>query len=423
MKAYILAGGLGTRLNKEIPKALTFINNEPIIGHQINQFLKYNISDITCILGYKSEQVKNYLNINHPIVKIIVEKERLGTGGMLCTIKNFETDIIVTYCDIYFKINIDNIIDQFQRNNTYDSLLFVHPNNHPHDSDVLLINHNNRLRGIRKKNTYQNRPVKNITNAGFFLFRKNYFINEKGNTKTNLEEVIKNNIKLNNHVYLSCEYMKDMGTPQRLNEVNTDINNGKGNRLSGENKRIAVFLDRDGVINKEKGRISKIEEFEIYKNIHKPIKKLNDQGILVIVITNQPVIARGDINFHGLKMIHNKLEYELGRNGAYIDDILFCPHHPDKGFHGEIEKYKIRCDCRKPNTKMLDDSILKYNIDINKSFFIGDSTTDYKLSTNANINFIGVKTGHGLKDGKYKIERINYINNLNEFNYDNFNSL
>ena len=144
------------------------------------------------------------------------------------------------------------------------------------------------------------------------------------------------------------------------------------------------------------------------------IKKINESGYLAIVITNQPVIARGEVTYEELNDIHNRMEKLLGLDGAYVDDIYYCPHHPDKGFDGELEELKIKCECRKPNIGMLKKAIQDHNIDLNESIVIGDSTLDIKMAENAKIKSILLKTGQAGTDGKYDITPFYVADDLND---------
>jgi D-glycero-D-manno-heptose 1,7-bisphosphate phosphatase len=101
------------------------------------------------------------------------------------------------------------------------------------------------------------------------------------------------------------------------------------------------------------------------------------------VITNQPVIARGECGWQELNAINNKVEMLLGEKGAYLDDIFVCPHHPDKGFAGEQLEYKIDCECRKPKPGLLFKAAQKYNIDLDQSYMVGDHLRDYNAGTMA----------------------------------------
>ena len=192
-----------------------------------------------------------------------------------------------------------------------------------------------------------------------------------------------------------------MGTPERYQKVQDDYDAGIPFTRNLENKQKAIFLDRDGTINKYVGFVRSPEEFELIDGVSDTIKKLNDSGYLVIVITNQPVIARGEVSVDGLNIIHNKMETLLGKAGAYVDAIYYCPHHPHKGYEGEVKELKIDCDCRKPKTGLIDRAVLDYNIDLEHSYIIGDSTMDMKLAENAGIKGILVKTGVAGNDNKF----------------------
>ncbi len=128
---------------------------------------------------------------------------------------------------------------------------------------------------------------------------------------------------------------------------------------------------------------------------------INKSEHLAIVITNQPVIARGLCDFNELDKIHKKLETILGEEGAYLDRLYYCPHHPDKGFEEEVPEFKIDCECRKPKIGLIEQATREFNIDINKSMIIGDSTRDIACGKNAGIKTIGVLTGNAVKDDAY----------------------
>ena len=167
-----------------------------------------------------------------------------------------------------------------------------------------------------------------------------------------------------------------MGTPERYCETEADIRSGKVSARNLRSKQKAVFLDRDGTINKDCGFITDARNFELLPKAAEAIKKINASGYLAIVVTNQPVIARGECTFEELERIHNKMETELGKKGAFIDGLYFCPHHPDKGFTGENAAYKCECACRKPKAGMLLQAAKDFNIDIASSYMIGDSEKD-----------------------------------------------
>ena len=145
----------------------------------------------------------------------------------------------------------------------------------------------------------------------------------------------------------------------------------------------AIFLDRDGVINKHLGFLRKSEEFELIPGVAEAIKTVNESGYLAIVVTNQPVIARGECTWEELQQIHDKMETLLGKEGAFLDGIYICPHHKDKGFEGERPEYKFDCSCRKPKPGLLLQAAQDFNIDLSQSYMIGDSSTDIAAGQNA----------------------------------------
>jgi mannose-1-phosphate guanylyltransferase / phosphomannomutase len=161
----------------------------------------------------------------------------------------------------------------------------------------------------------------------------------------------------------------------------------------------AVFLDRDGTINIEVEYLRHVKQLRMLSGVAGAIKELNMLGFLVVVLTNQAVIARGWLSEKGLDEIHAVMIKRLGRYGAKIDAIYYCPHHPN----ADLKKYKMECRCRKPNVGMIIDAVKKYKIDRKKSFMIGDTTRDILAGKKARLRTILVKTGYAGEDGKHEI--------------------
>ena len=133
------------------------------------------------------------------------------------------------------------------------------------------------------------------------------------------------------------------------------------------------------------GFLRNIDDFELIEGVAEAIKLINQSGYLAIVVTNQPVIARGEVSWEELYEIHKKMATLLGKDGAYVDGIYICPHHPDKGFEGERPEYKIECDCRKPKPGLLLQAAKDFNIDLSESYMIGDSHRDVEAGENAGV--------------------------------------
>ena len=177
-------------------------------------------------------------------------------------------------------------------------------------------------------------------------------------------------------------------------------------------KQKCVFLDRDGTINKLKGLIYSPDQIELEENAGKALHQLNDNGYLCIIITNQPVIARNLCDFDTLDEIQKKLETLLGQEHAFVNDTFICPHHPDKGYPEERPEYKIKCTCRKPEIGMVQQAVEKHNIDLSRSFFVGDTTTDILTGSRAGLRTILLKTGEAGNDRKYEVEPDQVCENL-----------
>ena len=408
-KAVILAGGKGTRLgsiSKKIPKPLLLINSKPLLHHQIDLLITYGVKEIYVITNYLSEKIEeSLLSIKtQDTIKIFVHKEskELGTVGGIKEISHkLKEDFYVLYGDIMLDIDL-NRVEKFHFKNNSDATLIVHPTDHPKDSDLLEVNEFDKVIKFHTKDTRDMTLLyPNVSNAGLYLFSPKIFRYLKKGVKADFgKDIFPNTIdKLNFYAYNTPEYLKDIGTPERLLKVQKDFLHSIIQSKNLERKQKAIFIDRDGVINELAGYISKPEQLNVYKNSIRAIKQINSSNFLAILITNQPVIARGLCTVRELQEIHNLLEFILSESGAKLDAIFFCPHHPDKGFKGENVNYKKDCTCRKPKTGMIDKAVKKFNIDVKKSYLVGDSWRDIQCGKNAKVKTVLV----GKSNEKIKI--------------------
>lgn len=406
MQALIMAGGKGTRLGSltaEIPKPMILVGGKPVLSHQIENLKKNGIKDIILVIGHLGDKISNYFGDGSSLgVKISYfnENEPLGTGGALYYLNDkIKDDFILIYGDAFFDIDFSRMIN-FHKGNKSDITMFVHPNSHPYDSDIVVKN-KYRVIGIDSKNNKRDYDYENLVNAGVYILPRK-IIDYLDGAKKHIEDIIIEAIDdLRVFAYRSTEYIKDMGTPDRLSRVNRDfdINIPKNKNLSKKQK--CIFLDRDGTINKHKDYIVNPDQLELLDVSSEAIGLINNSEYLCIVVTNQPVVARGDCTFEGLENIHKRLDTLLGNDGAYIDDLLYCPHHPHKGYEGEVAELKVDCECRKPGSGMFLDAKNKYNIDLKKSYIIGDSTLDVESGKRLGIKTILVNTGVAGGDKKY----------------------
>ena len=205
------------------------------------------------------------------------------------------------------------------------------------------------------------------------------------------------------HGYRSPEYVKDAGTPERLDRVEADLRSGVVERSNLSVLRPAVFLDRDGTINEEASYVTRPEQLKLIPGAAAAIRLLREAGYRVVVTTNQPVVARGDCTSAELKHIHDRMEMELSLEGAFLDGIYACPHHPDKGFAGERPELKFDCQCRKPGDGLLRQAVRELNLDLPTSWLIGDSTSDVQTAYNCGVRSVLLRTGLAGRDGRYGV--------------------
>jgi len=168
-------------------------------------------------------------------------------------------------------------------------------------------------------------------------------------------------------------------------------------KIKSPMEKIAVFCDRDGVINKEVNYLHKLEDLEILPRVSKAIKLLNQRQIPIIVITNQPAVAKGLIDEKGIKKIHQKIQQFLAPQGARIDKFYFCPHHPN----ADLKKYRVECDCRKPNVGLFRKAAKDYNIVLKNSYIVGDTFRDIEAGQELSCKTIAVTSDYSdLRDSK-----------------------
>lgn len=415
MKAVIQAGGKGTRLKgitgDSIPKSLAQINGKAILEFQILQLKEYGINDIYIIVNHLGQKIVNYLGNGEKYgvyIHYIFEDSPLGSAGALYFMKDHvkDEDFILIFGDIIFDIDWNRMIT-FHAEKHSLATLFVHPNSHPGDSDLIITDEDQKVISIDSKNNKRNYWYSNKVNAGLYILSGNILNGMECEQKLDLEQDLLLKL-IDNHenvyAYSSTEYAKDIGTVERFRSVEQDMVNRVPQCRNLSNKQRCIFMDRDGTINEYCGLISKEEQICLMSGTAEAIRKINMSGYLAIIITNQPVVARGLCSVEDVERFHKKIETLLGEAGAYVDDIIFCPHHPDKGYPEENPIYKIECECRKPKIGMIEKMQKKYNIDLSQSYMIGDTTVDIMTGINAGLKTVLVETGECGKDGKYEAE-------------------
>ena len=395
MQTVIMAGGKGTRIasvNAEVPKPMLEVCGKPILEHQIEVLKRQKLTDIILVIGYLGNVIRDYFQDGSKYgvhISYIEEKELLGTAGSFYYLKDIiQDDFFLLNGDLIFDVDLHRFMN-FHKEKHALATLFTHPNNHPYDSGLIIANEDGTItKWIHKEE--ERGFLRNRVNAGIHIISPMVLERFTELKKTDLDrEVLKPLIPSGRvYAYDSPEYVKDMGTPERYRQVEQDLLKGRVRARNLDRKQKCIFLDRDGTLNVYKGFLTDIEELELIPGTAEALKCINASEYLAIVITNQPVIARGECSVQELEEIHNKLETLLGKEGAYIDALYYCPHHPDKGFEGERPEYKIECDCRKPKPGMLLKAAEDYNIDLSQSIMIGDGKNDIEAGKAAGCQTI-----------------------------------
>lgn len=403
MKTIIMAGGRGTRIAElfpDIPKPLIPVDGMPILEREIRSLASQGFTDLILTVGYLADKIMAYFRDGSQLgVKIdyFVEETPLGNAGALFQLREKidEEPFFLLNADAAFDVDFNRMLDYHKKHGGLVTL-FTHPNSHPYDSGLIIADKDGNVEKWLSKEDERPKWYNNRVNAGLHIIDPKVLELSLKNLEIDSETGFpKGKVDLDRQIlkplcgtgkmfcYDSPEYVKDMGTPERFHQVEADYKNGVVQAKNLHNKQKAIFLDRDGTINKYVGFLRNIDDFELIDGVAEAIKRINQSRYLAIVVTNQPVIARGEVTWDELHEIHKKMETLLGKNGAYIDGIYICPHHPDKGFEGERPEYKFECDCRKPKPGLLLQAAQDFNIDLSQSYMIGDSSRDVEAGKNA----------------------------------------
>ena len=372
----ILAGGYGTRIKKytknKIPKPLLKIKNKPFLDYLLQNISKYPINKIYIISGFKGNLInKKYNNkiINLIKIKCIKDKISRGTGYALFSIrKKIKNDFILINGDTFIDFDL-NIFFKKKLNRKYLGCMVL-SKNYDNSLSEKLINLE-----LKKNKVINFSKKKNFINAGTIFFRKEIF--KSLNAKTlSLENDILNKFIAKNKMQgiISSDFLIDIGTPKNYSLAKKII--------PKYFYRPALFLDRDGVINYDKGYTYKIKNFRFQQKIFEIIKKFQKK-YYIFIVTNQSGIAKGYYKVEDFYKLQNFIKNYLAKKNLFINDIEFCPHHP----LGKIKKFSYKCKCRKPGNLMIRKITNRWLIKKKKSIFIGNSNSDRICAKKSNISY------------------------------------
>lgn len=427
-RAVIAAGGLGTRIRsvtgEDLPKALLPVAGEPILFRQLRLLKRYGVDDVLVLAGHLADTLRAAVEPGAAEIGVritmLVEDSPLGTGGGLHAARDLlgKEHFFFLCGDIAMDMDLERLVEVHMESAAAATLV-VHPNDHPQDSDLLATEDDGRVIAIMPRGSRPPGYYRNLVFGSVYCLSPRVFTFVVPNKKQDLNnEIFPRMIQAGERVcaYNTPEYLRDVGTAERLAIVERDIESGFMESLHYTRKRPAVFFDRDGVLNVELGGrgITHIDELELIPGAAEAVREVNDAGMLAVVVTNQSQVAKGFITPKYLERLFAKLETLLGEKGAKIDRIYFCPHHPEQGFPGEVPELKIACECRKPKPGMLLRAARELPVDMAHSCFIGDTQRDIVAARRAGVAAYGVRTGKACRDCTGGIQPVLMFNDVRE---------
>ncbi len=404
--AVVACGGYGTRLKaltNDIPKPLFLLNGKSTLERCIKELDTYQFKNVILTIGFKSnkffeliEQLNKKYRIN---IEVFLEKKPMGECGALWIIKDkLCDDFLFINGDIIFSIEFKKLLN-FHKRLSSNLTLVTHTCDHPEDSDLVSVPNGSLVEDIFLKG--KNKEIKKnayLGNSGICVINK-FSLDKigppiKNQSNSIFHYIVKNLFDLNINVfsYNTTEYIKDMGTPKRFRVVEEDLSSNKVNKKNYINLQKTLFLDRDNTLIKcETGKyILKKEDIDFYRENIEKIIPISLNYDFVCLITNQPTISMGKLSLKDLNEINSLIIKFCLSVGLKIDVVTFCPHHPHKGFEGEIQILKQDCFCRKPNPGLFFEQSFLRNIDLKESLMIGDSQNDLFAALNAGCKFLNV---------------------------------
>jgi D-glycero-D-manno-heptose 1,7-bisphosphate phosphatase len=378
--AVILAGGYGRRIEqftqKKIPKPLLDIKKKPFLDYLIQNLSKFPINNIYIISGHKGDLINRRYHkkkINLINIYCIKEKNPKGTGRALLAVKKkIKNDFVLINGDTFTDFNLNIFFKKKLKKKFLGQIVLTR--NYKKSLTKELTNLD-----IGKNGTVIFSKKKKYINAGTIFLKKEIFFHLKLKSFSFENDILTNLIRQGQ--ISGIKYDKifiDIGTPKNYILAKKIV--------SKYFYRPAIFLDRDGVINVDKGYTYKVKDFIIKKNIIKKLKKYKNTHYLFIV-TNQSGIARGFYKVEDFFRFQKHIKNYLSKNEIFINDFEYCPHHPE----GVLQKYKKNCLCRKPNNLMIKRLFNKWNVNKKMSLFIGDKNTDYLCAKKSKIKYIHYK--------------------------------
>lgn len=400
--ALILAGGRGTRSHDpNLAKVCVHVGGKSLLQHHFDLLASSQVTDVVVVAGFAGDQVSKALeeaNVHGLKLRLLVEESPNGVMNALqwaissCGMPE-EERLLVLLGDVLMSFRIDEFLCRWEGSQKSVGVV-VHPSTHPLDSDTVFESCDGKVHAAAKGTVNLDTP--NMSSAGVFAILRSklgQFINEKDFGSDVLPRAARANQLF---VYQSSHYLKDTGTAARLASAQEDFSSGVFARRGSLLPRPAIFLDRDGVINPVRPESPAPDEYQLCDGVAEAIAQINRRGIPVFVVTNQPGIAKGFFSELHHQAVRARMDAFLAQAGGFVDDYIYCPHHPDGGFVGEVPSLKRECRCRKPEIGMIEELARQHHLDVVGSVVVGDSWRDLELARRVSARFVHVAIDNSL---------------------------
>jgi histidinol-phosphate phosphatase family protein len=394
--AVVLAGGKGTRsADPTVAKLAQEVGGSSLMQWHLRLVATGGLDRVIVVAGHLGEQVQRLsesLDYGDVAVEVVHEEKQRGTVAAVAlgaTVSDADRFLVILG-DILMSLPLQDFLEGWVASGRAVGVV-AHPSTHPEDSDAVFPSHDGSVIVAPKGQRDANTP--NMSSAGLFAITR-AGLDAYGHLRDVGSDVLPAAAAADDlYCFVTSHYLRDTGTPDRLSGARDDVARGAFARRGSLEPRPALFLDRDGVLNPGLPEVYAADDYRLLPGVADAVKHANRLGMPAFVVTNQPGIAKGFMTMDEHLAIRARMDHLLAEGGAFVDDYLHCPHHPETGFQGEVAELKGPCACRKPGIAMAEEVRDHHRIALSESVMVGDTERDRGFARAAGMRFVHVSAG------------------------------